>query len=421
MISVQKIISLILYKQSNLIVSLDYENFDDLVLAIELIKDKVLGIKIHSDIIKNFQPTFLNKIKGNLLIIDDRKFCDIGMISALQSEEITKYSDLITCHGLPGQGIIDGLMYNCITNNCGILLIAQMSSHDNLITSDYTNKVIEMANTESNKNIVMGFICQEKLVGNLLHFSPGVNLDVTSDELGQFYNTPSNLIKNGIDVLIVGRGITKKLLSQTNIDILLEQYTELNYDNLRAHFSNKLMIDLQAKGLVLVSDEEYTLSSGIKSNTYYNIKNIISYPKILSNITLYMSTILSQLCLNKFNNKNYNTCDIVLAGIPYGGIPIATSLSLHTFIPSIILREKQKTHGLFNKIDGNCINKNIIIIEDVITTGKSIINFCKLLKDSETDDIKYNVIAALSVINRGNIHYIPTQYGKLDVMSILYV
>jgi len=125
----------------------------------------------------------------------------------------------------------------------GLLLLAQMSSADNMFTPPYTNRCVELA--REHRDFVMGFIAQEALNrdkdDNFIVMTPGVNLPAKSeatqstssrlqhqtgspsstgkkqagasttskgDALGQQYNDPRSLIlEKGVDVIIVGRGI----------------------------------------------------------------------------------------------------------------------------------------------------------------------------------------------------------------------
>jgi orotidine 5'-phosphate decarboxylase subfamily 1 len=201
--------NIIQFKKTNICLSADLTDFNELVKLIDKIGKYICAIKLHSDI-TNMCPKMCSELskKYNFMIIDDRKFCDIGNTVALQSDRITKYADFITVHSISGPGVITGLRENCIKNNCKILLIAQMSTSDNLIDEEYTRKTVEMA--LCNRDVVAGFICQQQLVPKdtgLLHFAPGCQLNTKSDKLGQKYNTPNELLAKGIDVLIVGRGI----------------------------------------------------------------------------------------------------------------------------------------------------------------------------------------------------------------------
>jgi len=111
----------------------------------------------------------------------------------------------------------------------GLLLLAQMSSKDNLFTDAYTQRCLEMARQDP--SFVIGFIAQEALNArpgdNFVVMTPGVNLppaaavgppgpggrvrsEVKADALGQQYNTPRKVVvEKGVDVVIVGRGLYK--------------------------------------------------------------------------------------------------------------------------------------------------------------------------------------------------------------------
>ncbi|KAI9660535.1 MAG: orotidine 5'-phosphate decarboxylase [Bathelium mastoideum] len=92
----------------------------------------------------------------------------------------------------------------------GLLLLAQMSSEDNLLTPEYTRRCAQMA--REHRDFVMGFIAQESLnrepSDNFVTMTPGVSLAGKGDGLGQQYNGPQKVVKDsGSDIIIVGRGI----------------------------------------------------------------------------------------------------------------------------------------------------------------------------------------------------------------------
>ena len=106
--------------------------------------------------------------------------------------------------------IINLLVLQCLTTDeQGILLVAQLSCKDNLITPEYTTKAIEFA--DQHKHSVVGLISQRKLTNNpqILTLTPGVSLSSAGDSLGQKYISPQHAINNGSDIVIVGRGITE--------------------------------------------------------------------------------------------------------------------------------------------------------------------------------------------------------------------
>lgn len=441
---ITKINKIIIQKRSNVIVSLDYENAtsDKILQMCELLGKYVLGFKLHLDIISNKNELFWTKLTylkniNNFIIIIDRKFCDIGNTVKLQSKKILPYCDLVTCHAISGPNMLIGLREECIKYDCHILLIAQMSSTANLIDNNYTQRVIEIG--KENRDIVAGFICQEKLTNDFLHFTPGVNINNTNDDFSQQYNTPSYLVNTkGVDVLIVGRNIINSLINynENNLHKLLNKYNKLNYINLCHHSCNNIMNDL-IKNDMLIKGKEFILSSGQKSLTYYNLKQLISYPALTNEIALYLTILIQQLCQIRFFDNNYNNpkYNIILAGVPIGALPITSILSSMTNISAILVRNDKKNYGTQKQIEGNYLGKNIIIVEDVITTGNSVKNFIELIKNAEIDQNQglnlnqdnstastdnINIIGIISVVNRKNISYIDTVYGKVPVLSIIY-
>lgn len=63
-----------------------------------------------------------------------------------------------------------------------------------------------------------------------------------------------------------------------------------------------------------------------------------------------------------------------LCGVPYTALPIAAVVSIETNLPMVIRRKEQKTYGTKKLIDGEySCGDNIIVIEDVISSGESIL------------------------------------------------
>lgn len=63
-----------------------------------------------------------------------------------------------------------------------------------------------------------------------------------------------------------------------------------------------------------------------------------------------------------------------LCGVPYTALPIAAVVSIETNLPMVIRRKEQKTYGTKKLIDGEYSSgDNIIVIEDVISSGESIL------------------------------------------------
>ena len=99
----------------------------------------------------------------------------------------------------------------------GLLLLAEMSSAGNLATADYTKACVDAASGD--RAFVTGFISQRSLNrspdDNFICLAPGVTLPpegqedaVTTDGKGQRWRDPGEVVgRDGIDIIIVGRGI----------------------------------------------------------------------------------------------------------------------------------------------------------------------------------------------------------------------
>lgn len=215
----RRLFELIEEKKSNLCVAID-ENEKAKVLEIaEAVGPAVVMVKLHCDIIDDFDQEFVNKLKNlatshKFLVFEDRKFADIGNTVKDQFTrglyKISEWADLINCHVISGEGIVQSLKSAADLERTACLIVAQLSSSGNLITKPYSDVAVLFA--ENHADFVIGFISQSRVSANqkFIHFTPGVHLDDSNDKFDQSYTTPSQAIKEkGADVIIVGRGITK--------------------------------------------------------------------------------------------------------------------------------------------------------------------------------------------------------------------
>ena len=148
----------------------------------------------------------------------------------------------------------------------------------------------------------------------------------------------------------------------------------------------------------LIQRGEFKLKNGEISEYYFNMKNLISYPKLLIEVT------------NKLFNLTKDIEYDLLCGVPLGGIPLACQISIKNNIPLIIPRTEKKKYGMKKQIEGkyNKLNK-CIIIEDVITTGQSVKEIIDLLEN------KVEIVGIITIINRNEIEKI----GKYNIKYLL--
>jgi len=105
----------------------------------------------------------------------------------------------------------------------------------------------------------------------------------------------------------------------------------------------------------------FTLKSGITSPVYIDLRTTISNPKLLSDIGEAL-----------YEKVRHCTFDLI-CGVPYTALPFATVISVDHNIPMILRRKEKKEYGTGKQIEGiYAPGHRCLIIEDVITSGKSV-------------------------------------------------
>lgn len=217
----KELMKLMASKKSTLCLAADLTKSEEILNLVEKAGPYICLLKTHVDIIEDFNENFVKSLqslakKHNFMIMEDRKFADIGNTVALQYGsgifKISSWADLVTVHSLPGQGVLKGLksVLNDPTQQRGVFLLAEMSSQGNLATPQYSAATMKIA-TEMDMDFVAGIVCQSSdLVASpgLLQLTPGVKLEEGVDGLGQKYDSPEHVVKEkGADICVVGRGI----------------------------------------------------------------------------------------------------------------------------------------------------------------------------------------------------------------------
>lgn len=130
---------------------------------------------------------------------------------------------------------------------------------------------------------------------------------------------------------------------------------------------------LQIKAIQLSPDNPFTWASGWKSPIYCDNRKALSFPYI-------REFIKSELCNVVFTE--FEEADIV-AGVATAGIPWGAMVADQLKLPFIYVRSKPKEHGMGNQIEGFYeAGKRVVLIEDLISTGKSSLQAAGALRAS---------------------------------------
>ena len=120
----------------------------------------------------------------------------------------------------------------------------------------------------------------------------------------------------------------------------------------------------------------FTLASGKNSSYYVDLRLIPSYPhqfrKMIKNL---QNLIVEKTGLDDFD---------CLASVPTGGLVVTSALAIEIVKPLIYVRSKPKEHGTTKSIEGKIsAGMKVVMIDDVMTTGTSVLNGINQLKETE--------------------------------------
>ena len=130
---------------------------------------------------------------------------------------------------------------------------------------------------------------------------------------------------------------------------------------------------LQINAIKLEPENHFTWASGWKSPIYCDNRIILSYPTIRNYVREELGKQVETL---------YGKPDII-AGVATGAIGIGILVAEYLGLPFIYVRPEAKSHGRKNQVEGQLESgQNVVVIEDLISTGKSSLNAVDALESA---------------------------------------
>ena len=151
-------------------------------------------------------------------------------------------------------------------------------------------------------------------------------------------------------------------------------------------FAKEFSAFLYEKKIIRFGD--FTLASGKKSPYYIDLRLVPSFPieyrKMIKGL---QNMIAEDVGLENFHS---------LVSVPTGGLVVAASLAIEIVQPIIYVRKETKEHGTGKSVEGvTCQDMKLLMIEDVVTSGGSVIKAIKSIKEE-----KMTVTDAYAIVDR---------------------
>ncbi len=144
---------------------------------------------------------------------------------------------------------------------------------------------------------------------------------------------------------------------------------------------------LQIKAIKLQPNAPFTWASGWKSPIYCDNRLTLSYPEIRG----FIRSQMAKQILAHFGKPD------VIAGVATGAIALGVLVAEEMGLPFVYIRAKAKEHGRQNLIEGHLEEgQNVVVIEDLISTGGSSLSAVEALKDEGA-----NVLGMVGIFTYG--------------------
>jgi orotate phosphoribosyltransferase len=130
---------------------------------------------------------------------------------------------------------------------------------------------------------------------------------------------------------------------------------------------------LQIKAIKLSPNKPFTWASGWKSPIYCDNRLTLSYPSV----RVYLKEEIAKIVELKYGKPD------VIAGVATGAIAMGVLVAQQLGVPFVYVRPEPKKHGRQNQVEGHLEKgQNVVVVEDLISTGNSSLQAVEALKDA---------------------------------------
>lgn len=140
---------------------------------------------------------------------------------------------------------------------------------------------------------------------------------------------------------------------------------------------------------------DFTLASGKKSEYYFDFRASASDPEAIK--------LVGELFFDRIRNNDRRVDAI--GGAIFGAAPIVTAITIESYlnnepIPGFYVRKEPKKYGTQSYVEGSLDSEkelSVVLVEDVITTGGSILRAVDHLLESHP---KCKILGILALLDR---------------------
>lgn len=387
-----------------MIIACDFSSKEETLDFLEKFGELRPFVKIGMELFYSEGPDIVRELKarGHRVFLD-LKLCDIPNTVGSAMKALKKLgADLCNVHAFGGSKMMKTALEAFGSDGKDRLIAVTVLTstdekqlHDEmLIPSELDYAILSYAQTAKDAGLG-GVVCSpleaekiHRLCGEqFITVTPGIRDEDSTPDDQKRKASPAEARKMGSDYIVVGRPITGALDPK-------EKYIKMYRDfmgksPLPACSAGRLVAKelLRIGAVFLRPDEPFTWASGIKSPVYCDNRLILSEPSARELVESKLAEIIA---------REYPECESLM-GTSTAGIAHAAIIAQKLGLPMGYVRASKKDHGRENLIEGKLERgQKVVIVEDLISTGGSVINVLNTLREAGAE-----VLGIVSIFTYG--------------------